>query len=350
MMTGFERDDDFEAYLRRRVPIDRRLKSLGRLEPPAELDRLIIGRAREAIQGASPVRVFRGPRWALPMGLAATILISLSILLDLGMQGAIRKDAGKASAVWEGVVQEPSHTAAELTSQATAGVSGGLPTAAMAPAPSPVTLSRSSSAAASPGSSERTRQAPLRMAPSPPLPESVARPAAISKAAPVVAEVANSAPTATAADDTRSRVGEHALSANRVRRLAEASGGGSAEPLPTAPPPEAHMEIVTVIGTRVHESYAMSVAAPVASMSSSATIDSAPSYVPDTSNIQIEGGLGWAAERHRHPNPRVWLDHIKKMRAAGLTAAADQELRRFHDAYPDFPAPPDTPSADGRAQ
>ena len=350
-MTGFERDDDFEAYLRRRVPIDRRLKSLGRLEPPAELDRLIIGRAREAIQGAPPVRVFRAPRWALPMGLAATILVSLSILLDLGMQGAIRKDAGKASAVWVGVVQEPSQAAAEpLTSQATAGVSGGLPAAEMAPAPSPVTPSRSSSAAASAGSSERTRQAALRMAPSPPLLESVARSAAISKAAPLVSEVANSAPTATAADDTRSRVGEHALSANRVRRLAEASGGGSAEPLPAAPPPEAHMEIVTVIGTRVHESYAMSVAAPVASMSSSATIDSAPSYVPDTSNIQIEGGLSWAAERHRHPNPRVWLDHIKKMRAAGLTAAADQELRRFHDAYPDFPAPPDTPSADGRAQ
>ena len=110
------------------------------------------------------------------------------------------------------------------------------------------------------------------------------------------------------------------------------------------------MEIVTVIGTRVHESYAMSAAAaPVASISSEA-VSSAPSYVPDTSNIQVEGGLSWAAERHRHPNPKVWLDHIKKMRAAGLAAEADQELRRFHDAYPDFPAPPDTPSTDGRAQ
>jgi hypothetical protein len=111
------------------------------------------------------------------------------------------------------------------------------------------------------------------------------------------------------------------------------------------------MEIVTVIGTRVHEAYAMSAvaASPVASISSAA-IQSAPSYVPDISNIQIEGGPSWAAERHRHPNPKVWLDHIRKMRASGLAAAADQELRRFHDAYPDFPAPPDTPSADGGAQ
>jgi hypothetical protein len=110
------------------------------------------------------------------------------------------------------------------------------------------------------------------------------------------------------------------------------------------------MEIVTVIGTRVHESYAMSVTASPGASISSAAVESAPSYVPDTSNIQAEGGQNWAAERHRHPNPKVWLDHIGKMRAAGLTAAADNELRRFHDAYPDFPAPPDTPSTDGGAQ
>jgi hypothetical protein len=111
------------------------------------------------------------------------------------------------------------------------------------------------------------------------------------------------------------------------------------------------MEIVTVIGTRVHEAYAMSAvaASPVTSISSEA-IESAPSYVPDISNIQIEGGPSWAAERHRHPNPKVWLDHIRKMRAAGLAAAADQELRRFHDAYPDFPTPSDAPSTDGGAQ
>jgi hypothetical protein len=345
MMTGSEREDDFEAYLRRRMPIDRRLKSLGRLEPPAELDRLIIGKAREAIQGAPPVPVFRAPRWALPMGLAATILISLSVLLDLGMQGAIRRDAGKAPALWVGVV--PESAADPRTSQA-ASPSQGLPSVAMAPTPSPTAPSRSSSPATSARSSERIRPAPLRTAPWPPALDAVARSAASSKAATVVDEAVN---PSTAGDDTRGRLVEHSLAASRVRRSADASGTGSAEPLPAAPPAEAHMEIVTVIGTRVHEAYAMSAvaASPVTSISSEA-IESAPSYVPDISNIQIEGGPSWAAERHRHPNPKVWLDHIRKMRAAGLTAAADQELRRFHDAYPDFPAPPDPPSADGGAQ
>ncbi len=94
-MTGPERDDEFEAYLRRRVRIDRRLRSLDRLEPPAELDQIIIGQARQAIQVAPPVPMFRAPRWALSMGMAATILISLFVLLDLGVRDAIRKDAGR---------------------------------------------------------------------------------------------------------------------------------------------------------------------------------------------------------------------------------------------------------------
>jgi hypothetical protein len=98
MMTGPEREDEFEAYLRRRVRIDRRLRSLDRLEPPPELDQIIIGQARQAIQGAPPVPMFRAPRWALPMGMAATILISLSVLLDLGVRDAVRKDAGRPAA------------------------------------------------------------------------------------------------------------------------------------------------------------------------------------------------------------------------------------------------------------
>ena len=340
MMTGSEREDDFEAYLRRRVPIDRRLKSLGRLEPPAELDRLIIGHAREAIQGAPRVPVFRAPRWALPMGLAATILVSLSILLDLGMQGAIRRDGGKAPAVWVGVLPESSEPAADPRIPRVAGPSGGrLPSVAMAAAPPPTAPPRSSPAMSA-RSSERMRAAPLGTAPWPPAPDAVARSAAASKAATVVDETGN---PSSAGDDTRSRIVEHSLAASRVRRSADASGTGSAEPLPAAPPAEAHMEIVTVIGTRVHESYAMGGAAPAASISSSGVIDSAPSYVPDTSIIQSDGGPSWAAERHRHPNPKVWLDHIRKMRAAGLTTEADKELQRFQDAYPDFPAPPDTP-------
>ena len=55
MITDSEYHDDFEAYLKRRVSIDRRLALIDRLEPPPELDRIIIGKARAAIQSGLTV-------------------------------------------------------------------------------------------------------------------------------------------------------------------------------------------------------------------------------------------------------------------------------------------------------
>jgi hypothetical protein len=85
-MSDSQHDDEFEAYLKRRPPFHKGIKPPDRLEPPAELDRIIIGNARKAIQGATPVPVYRAPRWALPVGLAATIVISLAVVLELGLR------------------------------------------------------------------------------------------------------------------------------------------------------------------------------------------------------------------------------------------------------------------------
>jgi hypothetical protein len=179
-MTVPERDPEFEAYLKRRARIDRRLRSLDRLEPPAELDRIIIARARQS------------PRWALPMGMAATILISLSVLLDLGMRDAVRRDAHR-----------PATMAAAPTSAATA-----------APAA-------------------------VETAPWPPLPARTA---------------ADEAESTSAEGDSaaRSRVSEHFLATNRLR-TADASGGADAEPMQATWQAGARMAVVTVIGTRIHQ-------------------------------------------------------------------------------------------------
>ena len=195
MMTGPERDDEFEAYLRRRVRIDRRLRSLDRLEPPAELDQIIIGQARQAIQGVPPVPMFRAPRWALPMGMAATILISLSVLLDLGVRDAIRKDAGR-----------------------------------------PVAFPAGAAPAA------------IKTAPWPPLPRTVTvEVSASAKVAPAAEEAANAS---AAIDSARSRVSEQVLATTRLRT---ADASASAEPMPASWQAEAQMAVVTVIGTRIHQ-------------------------------------------------------------------------------------------------
>jgi hypothetical protein len=73
-------------------------------------------------------------------------------------------------------------------------------------------------------------------------------------------------------------------------------------------------------------------------------------------NIHIESGsarqsaragVGSAAERRKHPNPRAWLDYIEKMRAQGLTGEAEQD---FRDVYPGYSVPPEAAPADGRPQ
>jgi hypothetical protein len=200
-MSGPERDDEFEAYLRRRARIDRRLKSLDRLEPPLELDRIIIGQARQAIQGAPPVHMFRAPRWALPMGMAATILISLSVLLDLGVRDAIRKDAGRPAV----------H----------------MPEAAFPASAAP---------------------AAIDTVPWPPLSHSVT--GEVRASARTAADEDSSTPAA--GDDARSRASEQVLATSRLR-TADASVSLRAAQIQATWQAEAQMAVVTVIGTRIHQ-------------------------------------------------------------------------------------------------
>jgi hypothetical protein len=228
MMTGPEREDEFEAYLRRRVRIDRRLRSLDRLEPPPELDQIIIGQARQAIQVAPPVPMFRTPRWALPMGMAATILISLSVLLDLGVRDAIRKDAGRPAAMARAVVRAVAPAAAPG------------PALSLEPEEAP-------SSAPPPVGGSPTKAAPaIRTAPWPPLSRSVT--VEVRASARTAAD--EDASTPAAGDDARSRVSEHVLATNRLRT---ADASASAEPMPASWQAEAQMAVVTVIGTRIHQ-------------------------------------------------------------------------------------------------
>jgi hypothetical protein len=307
-MPDSEHNDDFEAYLKRRVPIDRRLALMSRLEPPAELDRIVIGQARLAIQGPAPIPVFRGPRWALPMGLAATILVSLSLLLDVGMRGAIRKDAANHLPVMATASQGASE---EVVVQFT---SGQLP---------PGVVSESAAAAAE----------PAPPAAPPPAAASAKPRVRMMKAAPIgTAPVENDATESAARDDGRIRLAAaRSLAASRTR-TAEGSSG-SAMPTPIATFSMDPMETVTITGTRIRIQ--------------SVTVTASPTIFPEQPG---RAAVGSAAERHKHPDPRAWLSYIEKMRAQGLTSEAEQEFRHFRDVYPGYSVPPEAAPADGRPQ
>jgi hypothetical protein len=342
-MADSEHNDDFEAYLKRRVPIDRRLALIDRLEPPPELDRIIIGQARLAIHGPAPMPAFRAPKWALPMGLAATILVSLSILLDLGMRDAIRKDAGPSQAPV--ALEEP-------FAQITLPSEGQRAPEAVAPSPAPAIAppANTSSSNTFARSAARLKAPPIKTVPW----TSSPRPAAPAPATDSLEEaVVTGYVSGSAHYGARARVTERELAANRLRTAEKPSG--SADP----------METVIVTATRDHfESQSQSVSAisvtafPQGGVSEDTTTLAAspaaamPNIHTETGSARqsARAGVGSAAERRKHPDPRAWLDYIEKMRAQGLTGEAEQEFKHFRDVYPAYSVPPEAAPADGRPQ
>ena len=80
-MNAPDRDEEFAAFLKRRTLLPELPHQPEKLEPPAELDERVLSQARAAIHAQrQPVRV---ARWARPVALAATILLCLSIVLNI---------------------------------------------------------------------------------------------------------------------------------------------------------------------------------------------------------------------------------------------------------------------------
>ena len=82
-MTLPEPDDEFETYLKRRTVLPNGMSDDDKVEPPKALDAIVLQKAREAIRARQ--RPNRTPRWATPVALAATILLCLSIVLNVSL-------------------------------------------------------------------------------------------------------------------------------------------------------------------------------------------------------------------------------------------------------------------------
>jgi hypothetical protein len=364
-MADSEQDDEFEAYLKRRVPIDQRMKSVDRLEPPAELDRVIIGKARNAIQNSPPVPVYRAPKWALPVGLAATLLIAFSIVWDLGVRTGRQHAAVSPAPAVAAVAQAP----------AAPTVPGPSAAASQEPAPAEaVAPDTGVGEVAAAKRFARMQPPPIKTAPWPPLQRSAAAKPAVAPSDAATAAVGSARTESAAEFDQRSRAADRRVAEKRLRtedseRVAAANVGspaasaaaGAVAPAPAAPPPRPlvdatanagtptpmrlaasspQVSAVTFDGTKVTaqrsaERLDSKSGGPVAR----AAAETAAMAAPSTAAIA-------AADRREHPDPKVWLDQIQKMRAGGLTAQAEQELQRFRDAYPAYA----TPSPDGGAQ
>jgi hypothetical protein len=78
-----EPEDEFETFLKTRTVLPNGMSDDDKLEPSKALDAIVLKEAREAIRARQ--RLHRTPRWAMPVALAATILLCLSIVLNVSL-------------------------------------------------------------------------------------------------------------------------------------------------------------------------------------------------------------------------------------------------------------------------
>jgi len=75
--------DEFDDFVARRKPLFPRPPD--GLEPPADLDRMVLRQAREAIRSETSEPAYHGTRWGMPVAIAATVLVAATIVLHVGM-------------------------------------------------------------------------------------------------------------------------------------------------------------------------------------------------------------------------------------------------------------------------
>lgn len=318
-MTGPEQDELFEAYLKRR-PVLPALDE--KLEPPAAVDENVLSRAREAIESAQAPQ--RPPRWAVPMALAATILLCLSVVINVTLNthrpspNLARMRAARAD------VKTSALANATAESDSAAGV-GASPAARDALAANNGER-RESVSGGIPSGEVVIPRAKVAGTPAP--------------HAPVVAEAAPPPPGASGfASDARAPAAMSSADSN-----APASPAGALESANVHPASGA-------TGKASGERGAVPAAASAADkavLMAKETGVAVPRYTQAPEQERAAALARRAAVAAPHPaDPKVWLQQIDALRAAGKIEQADAEMRRFKAAFPNYgapaAAPPDLP-------
>jgi hypothetical protein len=83
-MSGPGPEHSLEDHLQHRTVLQSRIRALDRLEPPPELDRIVLARAREAIRVAeSPALDRSALRSSVPFAFAAGLVLSIALAVLL---------------------------------------------------------------------------------------------------------------------------------------------------------------------------------------------------------------------------------------------------------------------------
>jgi hypothetical protein len=86
-------DKGFEEYLNRGSAVSQQYRSLHEVEPPSHLDKDVLAQAQRAVHSQTLQKSRRWKKWSVPVALAASTLIAMSIVLESGMQHEVTSSA-----------------------------------------------------------------------------------------------------------------------------------------------------------------------------------------------------------------------------------------------------------------
>lgn len=279
-------DEAFDAYLQRGSAVSQSYRAIEHEEPPAQLDASILSRAQAELRTNTSQKYRQWKKWTVPVALAASTVMAISIVLESGMQHEVR------SVVSDEILQQERTLTSEPARDAAGLESAQSPSFASAPnAESDFALAPSDPSAPRAAPSEMAEQQELFVldAPSP---------------APPPANVSSEALAARAARDIEEKQAqEQEASVMRELSAARAQSAKRSEP------------------------HALSAAAP-----RNETATQGSNAAPSQTRVSAKQLQVQASQRE----PAVWLAAIRELREAGKDEEADREWRAFKAAYADF--------------
>ncbi len=269
--------DDFDALLRARRRLLPRFEDPHTEDPSPELDRLVLARARDALRLESPPeRHYRAPRWATPLALAATVLLSIGLVTQLD---PTRNDAVLSTDRATDATAEPAASAPVAQAAGSAGDASMMEADGAVPA-SPERRARQTEEFVADAPREAGRDAERKASPLRAAPKAAAEIESVSTASAAAASRPATPPAAPLA--ASGAPGDAAVSLRAESMRATAAASDSAADAPTAAQPRAAIA---------------------------------------------------------RDDPERWLDAIEQLQRAGDLATVRVELAEFRRAHPDRPLP-----------
>jgi len=260
-------------------------QALGRESPPEALDAAILAASRRAV-GAGPRRN-RLRRWALPVSIAAVVVLTMSIVVRIQLERPDLETATPVPVAPQVLEEKAAQRADKKEADAALAKRNAQPAAkpksqALEAAPAPTPLAPSAPAEAERARREaRTLRAPAAQAPAPAR-QFVPEPSAAR--APASAEA--SAPSAVGAASAPAPAAVSEAPADLTRSLAQGAGRAA----------------------------------------SGAALEDRAKASTDTVGKRDE-------------SPRAWLERIARLRREGRAKEADESLAEFRKRYPDYEIP-----------